>query len=357
MIRRPPRSTLFPYTTLFRSLLRPWRSWLAPMWRSWGRSLLRVSGRSRGRTPRTTSGDTPCSPASGRLSGESAVVGKRQACGKVPDHGRGVNHSVRCLQRKTRRRTARRVKSVGLLQQLCTLRSVFHTQLRLERLQEVPQLDGRKFPEPLLDLALGQFEEDPGGHAVLLPAHEVQAAAHRAHLAVQLRLDEHVPALVAALQLPHVLGALLARKRGGHESDPKGLPSGRGRRVGRSDSGVVTGNTLRCLEDSCQLDSGSHDLPCVRRRALPDRPILSQVRRGRVRRFPGIGRLAGRVAVGRRGSRGGGLGDCAGASRSEEHTSELQSLAYLVCRLLLEKKKINHTDLNDPRTQIRTLEE
>src|SRR2546425_6448096 len=27
------------------------------------------------------------------------------------------------------------------------------------------------------------------------------------------------------------------------------------------------------------------------------------------------------------------------AIRSEEHTSELQSLAYLVCRLLLEKKK------------------
>src|SRR2546425_13081559 len=27
--------------------------------------------------------------------------------------------------------------------------------------------------------------------------------------------------------------------------------------------------------------------------------------------------------------------------RSEEHTSELQSLAYLVCRLLLEKKKNN----------------
>src|SRR2546425_2838031 len=29
--------------------------------------------------------------------------------------------------------------------------------------------------------------------------------------------------------------------------------------------------------------------------------------------------------------------------RSEEHTSELQSLAYLVCRLLLEKKKIYDT--------------
>src|SRR2546425_6195510 len=32
----------------------------------------------------------------------------------------------------------------------------------------------------------------------------------------------------------------------------------------------------------------------------------------------------------------------AAAERSEEHTSELQSLAYLVCRLLLEKKKSWH---------------
>src|SRR2546425_3511570 len=33
--------------------------------------------------------------------------------------------------------------------------------------------------------------------------------------------------------------------------------------------------------------------------------------------------------------------------RSEEHTSELQSLAYLVCRLLLEKKKtIETADIN-----------
>src|SRR2546429_859145 len=29
--------------------------------------------------------------------------------------------------------------------------------------------------------------------------------------------------------------------------------------------------------------------------------------------------------------------------RSEEHTSELQSRLHLVCRLLLEKKKIDHT--------------
>src|SRR3712207_7925111 len=31
-----------------------------------------------------------------------------------------------------------------------------------------------------------------------------------------------------------------------------------------------------------------------------------------------------------------------GAGRSEEHTSELQSRQYLVCRLLLEKKKKKH---------------
>src|SRR5205823_14180803 len=36
----------------------------------------------------------------------------------------------------------------------------------------------------------------------------------------------------------------------------------------------------------------------------------------------------------------GGIANWNGAlDRSEEHTSELQSLAYLVCRLLLEKKK------------------
>src|SRR5437879_10994197 len=34
------------------------------------------------------------------------------------------------------------------------------------------------------------------------------------------------------------------------------------------------------------------------------------------------------------------------ASRSEEHTSELQSPMYLVCRLLLEKKKKKNTKKN-----------
>src|SRR5687767_15541555 len=38
-------------------------------------------------------------------------------------------------------------------------------------------------------------------------------------------------------------------------------------------------------------------------------------------------------------ARGAGLRGRDADGRSEEHTSELQSLAYLVCRLLLEKKK------------------
>src|SRR2546425_4975608 len=54
-------------------------------------------------------------------------------------------------------------------------------------------------------------------------------------------------------------------------------------------------------------------------------PIFERASRGlgrQIRRRDAFGReMAGRDA------------------RSEEHTSELQSLAYLVCRLLLEKKK------------------
>src|SRR3989441_7961541 len=46
--------------------------------------------------------------------------------------------------------------------------------------------------------------------------------------------------------------------------------------------------------------------------------------------------LYGFVALAPQVSTASGL---SGGGRSEEHTSELQSLAYLVCRLLLEKKK------------------
>src|SRR3712207_8948757 len=38
---------------------------------------------------------------------------------------------------------------------------------------------------------------------------------------------------------------------------------------------------------------------------------------------------------------------CANCARSEEHTSELQSRQYLVCRLLLEKKKTDSQSFAD----------
>src|SRR5205823_12461450 len=49
-------------------------------------------------------------------------------------------------------------------------------------------------------------------------------------------------------------------------------------------------------------------------------------------------RVRGARPVGRHTGRGAVRAGLA-RRRSEEHTSELQSLAYLVCRLLLEKKK------------------
>src|SRR3712207_7500370 len=54
---------------------------------------------------------------------------------------------------------------------------------------------------------------------------------------------------------------------------------------------------------------------------------------GRRRRAARTRRRARRSAVARAPAR------CRSARRSEEHTSELQSRQYLVCRLLLEKKK------------------
>src|SRR5262245_64950403 len=62
----------------------------------------------------------------------------------------------------------------------------------------------------------------------------------------------------------------------------------------------------------------------------------SGLRRSIPRRAPAGGRSdGGRLRSGRHGN----LPAPSGFRRSEEHTSELQSLRHLVCRLLLEKKK------------------
>src|SRR3712207_8419003 len=63
--------------------------------------------------------------------------------------------------------------------------------------------------------------------------------------------------------------------------------------------------------------------------------------------FSGDGGSCGADLVGRRPAGRGGRGrDRLGpAPRSEEHTSELQSRQYLVCRLLLENKKTRSSSL------------
>src|SRR3712207_7528735 len=72
-----------------------------------------------------------------------------------------------------------------------------------------------------------------------------------------------------------------------------------------------------------------HDALPILRPPARSRPRAVLVRRHCARR-PYVGRrFARRLAVVRRNH----------ALRSEEHTSELQSRQYLVCRLLLEKKK------------------
>src|SRR2546429_2540492 len=50
------------------------------------------------------------------------------------------------------------------------------------------------------------------------------------------------------------------------------------------------------------------------------------------------------------------IADIDASSRSEEHTSELQSRLHLVCRLLLEKKKKNlHRNETVPKTTSRSV--
>src|SRR5262245_65311029 len=67
-------------------------------------------------------------------------------------------------------------------------------------------------------------------------------------------------------------------------------------------------------------------------------PLRSRVGPASGRRRLAVGRVRADARLARR--------DRARRARSEEHTSELQSLRHLVCRLLLEKKKskVNRKD-------------
>src|SRR2546423_12079325 len=71
---------------------------------------------------------------------------------------------------------------------------------------------------------------------------------------------------------------------------------------------------------------------------FPYTTLFRSTRRVAPRRYAGCGPTYGTPTTSC-GMPGCYRATCRMRDRSEEHTSELQSLAYLVCRLLLEKKK------------------
>src|ERR1035438_10666602 len=96
---------------------------------------------------------------------------------------------------------------------------------------------------------------------------------------------------------------------------------------------MCSGKRVRGKTTTCSGNSGSSRvdmLPLLRLRPVP--AILS-----RECKRAGAMRIDGKVVLITGASEG------IGAARSEEHTSELQSLRHLVCRLLLEKKKQKKT--------------
>src|SRR3712207_7547212 len=83
-------------------------------------------------------------------------------------------------------------------------------------------------------------------------------------------------------------------------------------------------------------------------------PYTTLFRSRRVRLAGLPARLGRRAAVAVPGLRPGGPLRAV-EPRSEEHTSELQSRQYLVCRLLLEKKKQQHNQTLSPHSSHTTV--
>src|SRR3989475_4252404 len=175
----------------------------------------------------------------------------------------------------------------------------------LQRFHEVYQFDRRKLPEPLLNILLLPFEEDPSRHLVELAIHEVNAPAHRAQRRVGLALQIDVPALLAALQLSHVL-AVLGTRHGPLLYRLSSAPPAR----------------------SPALHCPPNDMSCLRCTTLLYRPLLPQVRGRRrchrshwvARRFPvGARRRCARRARYGRGDAGRGSGSWESGAGSRAH--------------------------------------
>src|SRR5256885_12286059 len=79
MIRRPPRSTLFPYTTLFRSSVRAARQWRAPQLETRGPAVSRPHHSPRG----TGSARAPGAAAGGEDRSEEHTSELQSPCNLV----------------------------------------------------------------------------------------------------------------------------------------------------------------------------------------------------------------------------------------------------------------------------------
>src|SRR2546425_6568159 len=98
--------------------------------------------------------------------------------------------------------------------------------------------------------------------------------------------------------------------------------------------GAMSFSTLGCRAFHCATALSQYCRPAA--------PVNSLKHPGRLGRASGNGPGPSQIITLSTQSlslAGGGTRTSFSMLRSEEHTSELQSLAYLVCRLLLEKKK------------------
>src|SRR5205823_8234347 len=152
----------------------------------------------------------------------------------------------------------------------------------------------------------------------------------RAHLVRTAGLERFRPRTPGPARLP-------AGRRGAADglaargASRAGLPPARAGSVGRALRRAAGRRSVRSRRRDAAGDAGA--VLDAAARAPPRRAAFYGHRLRQARR-EGIGlRVRSRSHLSLRGSGRAGVG------RSEEHTSELQSLAYLVCRLLLEKKK------------------
>src|SRR3989449_2162865 len=137
--------------------------------------------------------------------------------------------------------------------------------------------------------------------------------------------------LAASLQHPHIVPLLSAAASGDLLYYTMPLVEGESLRTKLGREGELpVSETIRILADVADALAYAHAHGVVHRDVKPDNVLISG-KHAVVTDF-GVSQAVS--------ASGGGSLTPVGVARSEEHTSELQSRLHLVCRLLLEKKKI-----------------